>query len=342
MIKFLFFSLLFIPIALATKPPVHTVIDYLRGTPAFVGGSLSLDQSFELYQGKRGIFNIGMRVNPRSPISYSFNERYLRIATENGISLTIQGVPIKVKEVSYSQVTGKFDVKTSMPFGLGEKTINSQIESFLNEHYRPKVIQAFNELKSIRSKQSLHDVNEVIGSISKLFSTESPMPTFRGNSYLAFNPSQDTNLRLDSWRAEIKRHDVIMTEMDYVKTPQKLTVNQIGVRSNLGVRISGRTRFPEIASINFKDLKANGRGITFNYDIGAEEVLAGFQILVAVIGGHAGNPRNALQECDPVRLESIRRSLDENLRREIALMIRHHRRSLISAGASPELLAALD
>lgn len=343
MIKFIFASILIITTA-AANSPVGTVVDYLRGTPALVRGTISLDGVHQIYKGKKGIFDIGMKINATKPISFSFSEKNLSISSDQGLSLTIQGIPIKVTNINYQEHSGKFQVQTDTPLGLGEKMLNSHIEKVLNDHYKPKMIKAFRELKSIRSQKSLNDVNQVISSIAGIFSTEKqvPLPVIRGNVQLGFYAQGDKNLKLDKWSAGIKAHDAITFGMDFVKTKSSIVVNAVNIRSSQGIRISGKTKFPEIASINFKDLEADAQGIKVNYDIGAEEVIVGFQILLGVLQSYSGHPSNVLNECDPVRLESIRKSLDENLRKEIAVMIRVHRKSLIKAGASPQLLAALD
>lgn len=303
-----------------------------------------MDKNHELYQGKKAFIDIGMRVNARKGIGFSFSEKHLSISSDEGLSLTIQGMPIKISHIEYFEQSGKFRVKTDTPMGIGEKTLNQKIEQVLNEHYRPKMIRAFKELKSIKDKKSLQDVNQVVATVAGIFSSgkNTPIPTVRGNVQLQFYPGEDKNLKLDKWKAQIKKNDSITTGMDFIRDNNKLSVTGIEVRSHQGIRISGKTNFPEIASVNFKHLRADKNGVVFNYDIGAEEIVTGFMILINVVKAYSGHPGNLLKECDPVKLEAIRKSIDGNLKREIAEMIRTHRKALMNAGASRELLAALD
>lgn len=326
------------------SPLATPLINYLRETPASIGGSISLDQDFQLYSGKKGIFSVGMKVNSKKPIHYSFSEDYLSIDSFEGMSLTIAGFSFNVRSIYFNEKTGKFKVKTSTPLDIGAASLSSQIEEVLNEQYKPKMVRAFQELKTLRSKQSLRDVNEVITTLSKIFSTESSttLPTIRGSASLVFKPPANKDLRLDTWKAQIKGGDYVFLGMDFTKTSGNFTVNGVRFASQQGIRISGKTDFPEINSILFKSMEADGKGITFNYDLGAEEVVTGFKILIGTIQAYSGSPDNLLRECNPVRLEAIRRMIDQNLRREIAEMIRIHRKALLSAGASPQLLAALD
>lgn len=329
--------------SLLAAAPVNTIIDYLKETPASVGGRISLDSSLQLYEGKKGIIPIGMRINKNQEVGFSFSEQHLSISADKAIDLTIAGIPFKVKSIYYHEQTGKFQVKTDTPLNIGAETLNREIEKTLNDLYKPKILRAFRELKNLRAANKMQDVSKVINSISKIFATGGTTPTVRGNVELSFHPPADRTLRLDQWRAEIKKGDSIDFGMDFV-LPSKgsLKVSGVQFNSSRGIRLSGRTSFPEIASVNFKHMRADSTGVNFNYDIGAEEVIAGFMIIMNVVKSYSGNPNDVLKECDPVRLEAIRRSLDGNLRTEIARMIRSHRKDLLAAGASRELLAALD
>lgn len=334
---------LLVSMSVFANPAMTTVVDYLRGTPAYVSGNIRLDQSMQLYEGKYGILPTGMVINARKPINFTFSEHHLDISSEEGISLKLGGIPFKVKNIAYDDRIGKFTAKTDTPMGIGARALNSQIEQVLNSQYKGKLIKAFNELKSIRSKQNLKDVNQVINTITAIFSTPGPaLPTVRGNVELGFIPSANKRLKLDQWKADLQQNDSISIGMDFVRTRDQLKVNAVEMNSYKGIRISGRTNFPEIASINFRSMRADAGGIKFNYEIGAEEVITGFVLLTNVIRAYASRGSSGVIDCDPVRLEAIRNSLDANLRKEIAVMIRKYRAEFIKAGASPQLLAALD
>lgn len=337
--------LLFISLsALAANQAVNTVMDYLRETPAYVSGSISMDENMELYKTKVSVVDVGLRLNARKGIGFSFSDQHLSINTGEGLSLTIAGVPIKITSIYYHASTGKFQVKTDTFLGIGEETLNKEIEKVLDKHYRAKVVKAFNELKTLKSKNSLQDANQVIKSVAGIFSTgkKMVMPTIRGDIELGFTPRSDRKLKLDKWNAEIKANDRISAGVSFVKTKDNLTINGVEFRSNHGIRFSGETKFPEIASLNFQSLQADRSGIRFNYDIGAEEILVGFQLLIGVVAQYSGHPSRALQECDPIRLKYIRDSIDSTLRKEISNMIRNFRPTLLKGGASPQLLAALE
>lgn len=336
---------LLISTSVSAASAVGTMVDMLRETPASVSGDISMDGPLQLWEDKSGLIDYGLRVKAKRSIGFSFSEQHISINTEKAIELTIQGVPVKVTSIYYHAQTGKFEVKTDLPLGIGEKALNAHLSKRITEMYKPKVLKAFKVLKDLRQTNKLSDVAAVTGVITNIFTEGSPpthIPVIRGNVELAFHPKGNRKLKLDQWNAEIKAGDSISASMNFVRNGKNLSVGVVEFRSMKGIRITGKTNHPEIASVNFNYLRADSSGINFNYEIGAEEVLTGFRLLMNVVKAHAGNPHDLLNECDPVRLESIRKSIDGNLKREIAAMIRTHRRTLLGNGISPQLLAALD
>lgn len=334
---------IFISTALSAATPVGTIVDMLRETPASIVGNISLGAPMQIWEDKSGFIDYGLRIKRNQDIGYSFSDKHISINTEKAIELTVQGVPIKVKSIYYHEQTGKFEVKTDLPLGIGEKALNAHLSKKITELYKPKVQKAFAELKSLRAKKSLSDINKVISSITSIFSTSTaPLPTITGSMDLVFTPNQNKTLKLDQWTAQIKKDDYISAGMTFVRRNGHIAVTGLDFRSHKGIRISGKTNYPEIASVNFSSLRADHTGIHFNYDIGAEELIAGFRLILNVIKAHSGHPGDLTKECDPVRLEAIRKSIDGNLKREIAEMIRLHRKTLAGNGISPQLLAALD
>jgi hypothetical protein len=131
-------------------------------------------------------------------------------------------------------------------------------------------------------------------------------------------------------------------EFTNATSPGGFRIKAIQVTSEQGIRIHGQTSVPEIASVNFRQARADGSGVNFEYDVGAEEVIASFRLLFGIVAAaNSSNPNRILEECDPVRIRAIRNILDSNLRREIANLIRQHRDRLIAGGVSPQLLAGL-
>ncbi len=302
-----------------------------------------MDAPMKIWEDKSGLIDYGLRIKKNQDIGYSFSDKHISINTEKAIELTVQGVPIKVRSIYFHEETGKFEVKADLPLRIGERELNAHLSKKITELYKPKVLKAFAELKSLRAKKNLSDINSVIKSITSIFSTRTvSLPTIRGSMDLVFSPQENRNLKLDQWSVRIKKGDYIKAGMSFVRKNGHIALTGLDFRSQKGIRISGKTDYPEIASINFNNLRADQSGIHFNYDIGAEEVIAGFRLMMNVVKAYAGQPGDLTRECDPVRLEAIRKSIDGNLRREIAKMIRLHRKTLAGNGISPQLLAALD
>lgn len=63
------------------------------------------------------------------------------------------------------------------------------------------------------------------------------------------------------------------------KTKNKTTTLGPELPSHRGIRFYAKTTFPDIASVNFYQARADNHGIRFAYEIGAEEIISGFQLL---------------------------------------------------------------
>jgi hypothetical protein len=342
--RFFYWMMFLIPLGLLANNPVGTMVDFLRGTPAWVGGHVELDESLKLYQGSYGLFSTSMSVKAKKLIHFSATEKTLHLRSDDALEITVGGIPYKINELSYNDQSKKFSVKTNAYLGFVEKRISGKIEEVLNSQYKERLIRAFGVLKTMRRQESLRDANAVVQTILGILSRPEtpPLPVVRGFVNLGFTPAASKNLKLDQWTAQIQRGDTITFGMDFTKGRGPLVVNGVEVRSQQGIRIVGKTKFPELNSLNFGSMIADQKGIKFNYDLGPEEVIAGFSVLIQTLRAIDSNGRTGGTDCDPVRLERIRQSLDGNLKREIALMIRKYRKELINAGANPALLAVLD
>ncbi len=337
------------PPARGGQAAVATLVDYLRSTPANVNGVIQFSSRMPLYSGRVSGVPVGVRVNGGTGIGFEFDETRLSIFTGAGLSLTIAGIPIRVRGISYDSATRRFRVTTETPLGIGEGLLNSEMEKVLNDLYRDKMAQAFEQLRQLRRSQNLNDLQQVSRTIAGIFtppdqSQSTPLPTLNGHVQLTFRPSGDRQLQLDQFQAHLRGNDLITSRMEFTNSagPGGFQIKAVQVSSERGIRIHGQTRVPEIASVNFRQARADGSGVSFDYDVGAEEVLSGFRLLLGVVAAaSSNNPNRILEECDPVRIRAIRNILDANLRREIANMIREHRDKLLAGGVSPQLLAGL-
>jgi uncharacterized protein YdhG (YjbR/CyaY superfamily) len=331
-------------LAIAQDKRVDTIVDYLRETPASVNGTITLDEDVDAYKGKVGWFNAGMKVHAKKGIGFSVSDQHLGISSESGLTVTAAGFTAKIKSIQYSESTGKFEVVTDTFWGIAEGKFKREIEKVLNEKYKPKMIEAFQKLKTIRQQKSLTDVNQIISAVAGIFKTDGPkveLPTIRGSVQLAFYPDKNKELKIDKWTAKIKKGDEISAGVDFVKTKDNISISGVDFSSYNGIRLHGETNYPEIASVLFQKMRMSESGVSLSYDIGAEEAIATVQLLIGLIGQYSGHPNNAIQ-CDPIRLKAIRESIDGTLKKEISNMIKKYRVQLLESGANKELLTALE
>lgn len=325
--------------------PIETVVDYLRTTPANVTGNLRVAAPMELYSsGFTGVRIIPSKIMD-DDINFAFSEAHLQLRSSKAMRVVIGGISFTIRELSYDRRSGKFKVRVNTPLGIGAGLINQKIQATLEKSYKPKLERAFAQLSSMRTQRSLGDANNVLQSILGIFTEGQEgkhMPTVTGNISLNFNPPQNKRLGLELLRADIHAGDQISAAVDFVYQNKNFVINNLNFTSNQGIRITpGNTSIPEFANILLRGMNIGRNGVQMEYDIGAEEMIAGFTVLIQMIDAYTTGPGRSCRDC-VTRLNQIRQGLDGRLQQEIAKVIRSYRPQLLAAGANPRLLNALD
>lgn len=335
----------------AAEPTAKSILEVLRQTPATASGLIAIEQNMELYKDQVGPLKISLKLNANEPIGFNFSEHHLTILPDKAITLSLFGVPVKFDYIQYDDTSGKFTVKCSPPFeglrkvpgiskliSLRDEAINAEIEKVLNEKYKPKVVRAFKELSKFRTSQTMNDVDKVAQTIADIFSDGKRAPTLpviKGNINLNFQPEKAQRFMFGDWKADIQANDNVMAGISFVKKNGKTDIKGVEFASAKGIRFSGKTKVPELVSINVSELKFSENGPYLVYDLGAEEVIAGFQLIISVL------KTNSISDCTPIQLKQIRQQIDKELKGQLSNLIKIHYKALLSAGATPELLAAL-
>lgn len=326
-------------------PPAQTIVDYLRTTPANVTGTVRFLERKDLYSSGMSAVRVIPTKTVEEDLSFNFSETHLKLTTDKALRISVLGLSMTIRELSYNRSTGKFTVRTNTPLGIGAGVLNRRIEKELEAEYKPKLERAFRQLTNMRKQRTLSDANTVLQSILGIFSDGGPassLPPIVGDMSLNFLPPRDRRLGLGNLNADIKANDVLSAQIQFQYAREKFLIKGLAFSSGQGVRITpGRTSIPEFASMLLKDVKIDRRGVKMDYDIGAEEMIAGFTVLIGLIDDYTSPPGTSCQDCD-VRLKGVRAGLDLQMQQEIARFIRAHRPSLLAAGASSRLLNALD
>jgi hypothetical protein len=326
---------------------VNSIIDALRTEPAAIVGTFSVDKPKELYRGKAGIMDIldtKFTMNAKKEVGFTFSEETLTIGSGDGLTVSVQGFPVKVTQIYYDAKAGTFSVKTSAPLGLLEKKVAKRVEDTLTAEYRPKMIQAYNEIKKIRSSQTMNDTGKILKSISKIFDDGKPSEplNMKGNLDLVFGPLKKQILTFGDWKASVKEGDRFTVGVEF----NKKAIDAVNFSSSLGIQLYGKTSYPEIVSVDFTSLRFNNGGVTFTYDLGAEEVMLGYQLVFGLLAAYnARMPATVINNatiCDPPKIKAVREVVDKNLREELVKLVRNHRDYLRESGVSEEFLKAFE
>lgn len=323
-----------------------TLIDLLRVTPANVTGLIGIDKKIE-FDVPDPLLNLKIKVMPKQTMGFGFSEHHLNIKPDKGLILSIYGVDVHIQEIYYDDQTNKFSVKTKtpLPLNIGSKMVSEKIEETLNKTYKAKVVQAFKELKKIRTNKTKNDVDEVVQTIANIFAppTKDPMPDVYGEFTLNMWPKNNEKFTFGEWKADLKSNDNFAAGVKFSKRGGKLSIHSLELSSNQGIRFWGDTSVPEIVSINVTKVVLSEQGASIDYMIGAEEAVAGFQLLIGslkAIAQRQGVTSNC--NCREFRFTPIREKIETELAAQLAKYVREDRKNLLEIGATPALLNAID
>lgn len=328
---------------------LDNISSYLRRQSADVVGNFRVSRNTMLYNDTSGLVNLGIRLTPKDDVSFSFSERHLSVSPGTSVEILVQGikVPVKVKNISFHEATGKFEVKTESPLGIVDKVAKERIEAELAKQFKTKIQSAFQQLKRLRSEEGIKDTGTILNTIVGIFSdgrVSEPFPDITGSMELVFNPQRNEIVMLDKFKAEVKKDDRLAASINFSKRGEQLTINTFELYSTKGVGLASRDgNTGGVAALNFTRLTLGTGGVESRYVIGAEEVIGGLALAFEVLKtiNHQGGPIDP--NCiDDVQLQKFRNSLDTKLQAEIASLIRNNRQAFLNAKFDPRLLDALD
>lgn len=343
-----------VPYLALAAAPAQTIVDYLRETPAEVIGRIRLQTTKSIYSGQSQVLGvnvpIGMRLVPTrsvgSDLGFSFDENSLQITGGKALELTVMGVPLRIKKLTYNNVTGKFSVETTTPGNLLSKEINDEIVKTLEAQYKAKMRLAFAQLAQIRAKNKLGDVQQVMNTISQIFTDKSkppePLPNMSGEVGLVFVPSRTRVLGLDQLNATVSRDDQISANLQFVRRGGQTAITGLEMNSLKGIRVTAADNsMAEFKSLIFRQATIDSSGVHVNYSIGAEQVLAGLAVALNGMEAVSRGPAAGCTGCG-AQFATVRNSLDVRFRNELAILIRKHRAELLQLNVDPAILNAFD
>jgi hypothetical protein len=113
------------------------------------------------------------------------------------------------------------------------------------------MIKAFKKIKTLRETNGLSEVNQVIQSISKIFTANSKgeLPKVQGGVGRSFHPKTKEKLKIDDWNAEISAGDSIHLRIGLEKTKNKTTILAYEQLSHRGIRFYGKQHFPRLPQL---------------------------------------------------------------------------------------------
>ena len=337
------FFIVLLLLSTSVSAQVQTVVQFLRGTPAWVNGTVQLEANHPVH---RDLISQA-QILPNREIGFDFGENFLEVRPAYAMDLRVMGVKIDVNMIRWD-ANGGFTVHTRTPLGIGQNITDDTIKQKLNEMFGAKMRAASARLTQLRRAQQLSDFSRVSAEIANIFKTGGPagppLPAINGTIGLVFNPPQAKVLQLGNTRVAIKANDQIKASVDFRLVGNRIALRGMGVESRLGIDVNQGTTYQTNARLVFSHIRLNSQGTNLGVHIGATETLLGFITVFQVAAAGAGQPPSSgcLACLDLVSLTPIRLPIERQIRQELLNTLRTQRASLLASGVDASTLTEFE
>lgn len=329
---------------------LENLVDTLSSTPASLNGHITVGRRVQLSRTPvtSGLIKTSAAVEWRESksIGFGITDNELSLNTEGALVIKYLGFTIGVKSIRYNS-HGKFEV--DLKLALIDKGIEQKIANALEEKFKGKMIQAFQELSRVRRDKG-RNAGAVVERVMNIFkdpsAASSPFDNvpMSGNVALNFQFEQARTLQVsEKYVADIRENDNISAGADFTRSGNRLNFSEIQFSSSRGV-IFRPNKGSELSlnSLKVTQITLSDRGIEPVMVSGAEETLTGVGQLIALIASAEGvSSMGNSADCDP-RITEIQNYLQKQLNGQLVPLIRQHRTALLRAGIDPQVLEALE
>jgi hypothetical protein len=335
--------------SLAQSP---SLTDYLRTAPAKVRGQIEFEDSHSIYRSSHGpISLITSGIRKDKPINFEFNEQEISLHTDKALYVSVAGIPVNITNITYDARTRKIGVNSSF-FGtrLCSPLIEKHVRSEIQRQFGTKLQTAFNRLAVLRQQRSLVDTNNVLDQVVHAFDGDGKgtgLPSFHGDLSVVNPVARDITVDIDkNLSADLKAGDQLETTLQF-RAPrgQHLQIKGLTFYSPDTIRLhSPKTSKQSIKAVDLRVLSVteeggfqvtatNGIDDTVSNGVNAGKVLVAFIKL-------AQHQMTGAPDCESIT--AVQQFINGQARTGLQDYIKNHRTELVRAGATPQLLRALE
>lgn len=299
---------------------LEPVINFLRGTPAYVNGSVSFDAPSTLYDESWTT----VKIVKNQKIYFTFSENRLEVRPGEAFYVKSNLFRVKIKSVMWTPGTGVV-THSELPAdftGLSRKKVSAEVAEILQSLFGEKLRVANVLLKRIRSQREMGDTMKIVMAIVGLFTKSEGMakiyiPKYRGDFFLNFRPSKDKAFNLYGMRIGIKNGDTVTSGFDFVGDRRGVYPYNGHVTSAKGVDANTGKKWKAMARLVLRDIELGNRGTKIEMHLGATEIVQGL-LSIAELALQRRYPGARCRECyDIATFPALRLVIEKQMREAI-------------------------
>ena len=299
---------------------LEPVINFLRGTPAYVNGSVSFDAQSTLFDDSW----TQVKIVKNQKIYFTFSENRLEVHPGDAFYVKSHLFRVKIKKVMWTPGTGVV-THSELPAdftGLSRKKVSAEVAEILNELFGFKLRVANVLLKRIRNQREMGDTMNIVKAIVGLFTkseglTTIQIPKYRGDFFLNFRPSNDKAFNLYGMRIGVKAGDTVSSGFDFTGDRNGIYPYNGHVKSAKGVDANTGKKWKAMARLVLRDIELGNRGTKIEMHLGATEIVQGI-LSLAELALQRKYPGARCHECyDIATFPALRLIIEKQMREAV-------------------------
>ncbi len=335
---------------------IPTLTEYFRTAPVYIVGRIRFEKAHRLFHDEvAGIRVLEGSLQPNHDLNLWLSKTELRIRTKGGLRVSVAGVPVTVTKLNYSNKTGVVEVESSiLGFDAGNFYAEKRMAEEIKNRFQPKLQEAFARLVLIRQQKNLGSAGDALNDVIHVFSPPpkpgakrgTPLPTFVGEISLITIAPSDQSVRVGKLVADIQEGDALESSVLLrVPSRSKAQIRGLMFSSSKGLVL----RKPEGSKHDVKTATLSGFSATENYGFqldatnGADAIISGTQLLIGLIRIADRGVMPTEESLSGVRGSTlIQNVINAKAKNGLREFVQNNRADLLKAGATPELLNALE
>lgn len=299
---------------------LEPVINFLRGTPAYVNGEVSFDGASTLYsQGWTSV-----KIVRGQKIGFTFAENLLEVYPGDAFLVKSNLFTVKIKSVRWTPGVGVV-THSELPAdftGLTRKKVSAEVAEILQDLFGEKLRIANVLLKRIRSQREMGDTMKIVKAIVGLFTQSEGMsdiyiPNYRGNFYLNFRLDKNKAFNLYGMRIGIKGGDTVSSGFDFTGNRNGIYPYNGHITSAKGVDANTGKEWKAMARLVLRDIELGNRGTRIEMHLGATEIVQGL-LSLAELAAQRRYPGARCPQCyDLATFPALRLVIEKQMREAI-------------------------